>query len=51
MLMILYDSYRLPKEEAVRMMYDVGMKMLESTGIEIVVRQISFPSDCRLAAN
>ena len=29
-----YDSYRLPKKEACRMMYDVGMKLADSLGIK-----------------
>lgn len=32
-VMMMYDNYRLPKDEAVRMMYEVGVKMLESIGI------------------
>jgi AcrR family transcriptional regulator len=32
-VMMMFDSYRLPKDEAVRMMHDVGMKMLKSIGI------------------
>ena len=33
-VMMMFDSYRLSKGEALRMMYDVGRKMLESIGIE-----------------
>ncbi len=32
-VMMMFDSYRLPKDEAVRMMHDVGMKMLKSIGV------------------
>lgn len=34
-LMMMYDSYRLPKEEAFRMMYDMGVKLLKSIGINV----------------
>ena len=33
-VMMMFDSYRLPKDEAVRMMYDMGMKILKSIGID-----------------
>ena len=33
-LMMMFDSFRLSKDEAFRMMYDVGMKMLKSIGID-----------------
>ncbi len=33
-VLMMYDSYRLSKEKAIRMMYDVGMKLLGSIGIE-----------------
>ena len=33
-VMMMYDSYRLPKEEAIRMMYEMGRKMLKSIGID-----------------
>lgn len=33
-LMMIYDNYRMPKEEAWRMMYNVGMKMLTDAGIK-----------------
>ena len=32
-VMMMFDSYRLPKDEAVRMMHDVGIKMLKSIGV------------------
>ena len=32
-VMMMYDSYRLSKDEALRMMYEMGRKMLESIGI------------------
>ncbi len=32
-VMMMFDSFRLSKEEAVRMMYNVGLKMLGSIGI------------------
>ena len=34
-LMMMFDSYRLSKDEAIRMMYDVGVKMLKSVGIDL----------------
>ncbi len=33
-VMMMFDSYRLSKDEAIRMMYEMGMKMLESIGIK-----------------
>ena len=33
-VMMMYDSYRLPKEEACKMVYDMGMKLLHMIGIE-----------------
>ncbi len=33
-VMMMFDSYRLPKDEAIRMMYEMGMKMLGSIGID-----------------
>ncbi len=34
-VMMMFDSYRLPKEEACRMVYDMGMKQLQLIGIKI----------------
>ena len=33
-LMMMYDNYRLPKKEACRMMYNLGMKLLKEIGYE-----------------
>ncbi len=33
-VMMMFDSYRLPKETACKMIYDMGMKMLKAIGIE-----------------
>lgn len=33
-VMMMHDSFRLPKEEACRMAYDVGEKLLRTIGIE-----------------
>ena len=33
-VMMIYDNFRLPKEEACRMIYNMGMKMLQLIGIE-----------------
>ena len=33
-LMMMYDSYRLPKKEACRMMYSMGVKLLRGIGYE-----------------
>ena len=33
-VMMMHDSFRLPKEEACRMVYDVGEKLLRAIGIE-----------------
>ncbi|MCR5687882.1 MAG: TetR family transcriptional regulator [Lachnospiraceae bacterium] len=40
-VMMIFDSHRLPKDAAYRMMYDVGVMMLSSIGIEM-------PSDAYL---
>ena len=34
-VMMMFDSYRLPKEEACRMIHDMGMKQLEMIGIRV----------------
>jgi len=33
-VMMMYDSYRLPKEEACKMVYNMGMKLLHTIGID-----------------
>jgi AcrR family transcriptional regulator len=33
-VMMMYDNYRLPKEEACKMVYDMGVKLLHTIGIE-----------------
>ena len=33
-VMMMFDNYRLPKDEAIRMMYDMGVRILASIGIE-----------------
>ncbi len=33
-VMMMYDSYRLPKEEACKMVYEMGVKLLRTIGIE-----------------
>lgn len=33
-VMMMHDSYRLPKEDAFKMVYDVGEKLLHSIGID-----------------
>ena len=32
-VMMIYDNYRLPKEDACRMMYDMGIRLLDDIGI------------------
>lgn len=34
-LMMMYDNFRMPKEEACRMMYNVGMKLITDIGIDV----------------
>ena len=34
-LMMMYDNFRMPKEEACRMMYNVGMKLISDIGIDV----------------
>lgn len=33
-VMMMYDNYKLPKEEACKMVYDMGMKLLHTIGID-----------------
>ena len=35
-VMMMFDNYRLPKDEAVRMMYNMGVRILENIGIKVV---------------
>ena len=34
-VMMMFDNYRLPKDEAIHMMYDMGKRILASTGIDV----------------
>ncbi len=34
-VMMMFDNYRLPKEEACRMIYDMGVKLLSAIGITV----------------
>ena len=40
-VMMMWDNYRLPKEKAIRMMFDMGIKLLSETGIDVSDRKWS----------
>ena len=41
-VMMMFDSYRLPKDEAVKMMYNMGVRLLADIGIHDDARRNMF---------